>query len=239
LGTAIRRAEEVVSVGEKVTFRSNGGTADGYLSVPEAGAGPAVVVIQEWWGLTGHIQSVCDRFAAEGFAALAPDLYHGATTDEPDEAMRLMMGLAMDTAAKDIAGAARYLKNRFGGRVGAVGFCLGGSLALWSAALSEDIQAAVGFYPAVPWERMNPEWGNYAGKAAVIHCSEEDGTSAAEGIQVAKKAIEAAGGEVTIYDYPGTRHAFFNDDRPEAYADDAARAAWARTLEVFRSAPMA
>jgi carboxymethylenebutenolidase len=235
LGTAIRRSEEVVSVGEKVTFTISGGAADGYLSVPASGTGPGVIVIQEWWGLAGHIRSVCDRFAAEGFVALAPDLYHGATADEPDEAMRLMMGLAMDTAAKDIAGAARYLNAEFGGGVGAVGFCLGGSLALWSAALSEDIVAAVGFYPAVPWERMNPEWGNYAGKAAVIHCSEEDGTSAAEGIQSAKKAIEAAGGEVTVYDYPGTRHAFFNDDRPEVYADDAARAAWARTLEVFRS----
>jgi carboxymethylenebutenolidase len=226
-------------VGEKVTFASNGATCDGYLSVPASGTGPGIVVIQEWWGLAGHIQSVCDRFAAEGFVALAPDLYRGAATDEPDEAMRLMMGLAMDTAAKDVAAAARHLSTEFGGKVGAVGFCMGGSLALWSAARSDDITAAVAFYPAVPWERMTPEWGNYAGKAAVIHCSEEDGTSAAEGIQVAKKAIEAAGGEVTLYDYPVTRHAFFNDDRPEVYADDAARAAWARTLEVFRSASSA
>jgi carboxymethylenebutenolidase len=226
-------------VGEKVTFASNGATCDGYLSVPASGTGPGVVVIQEWWGLAGHIQSVCDRFAAEGFVALAPDLYRGAATDEPDEAMRLMMGLAMDTAAKDIAAAARHLSTEFGGKVGVVGFCMGGSLALWSAARSDDITAAVAFYPAVPWKRMTPEWGNYAGKAAVIHCSAEDGTSAAEGIQVAKKAIEAAGGEVTLYDYPVTRHAFFNDDRPEVYADDAARAAWARTLEVFRSASSA
>jgi carboxymethylenebutenolidase len=230
-------AEEAVTVGEKVTFASNGGTADGYLAVPKSGTGPGVVVIQEWWGLLGHIESVCERFAAEGFIALAPDLYHGAATDEPDEAMRLMMGLAMDTAAKDIAGAARFLKGRpeCSGKVGAVGFCMGGSLALWAAALSEDIGGAVAFYPAVPWERMNPQWANYDGKAAVIHCSEEDGTSAAEGIQFAKKAIEAAGGEVTVYDYPGTHHAFFNDDRPEVYDDDAARSAWARTLEVFRA----
>jgi carboxymethylenebutenolidase len=222
-------------VGEMVSFASSSGTAQGYLSVPESGSGPGVVVIQEWWGLLGHIKSVCDRFAAEGFVALAPDLYRGAATDEPSQAQRLMMGLAMDAAAQDIGGAARYLGQRGTGKVGAVGFCMGGSLALWAAALSDDISAAVGFYPAVPWERMSPEWGNYAGKAAVLHCSEEDGTSAAEGIQIATKAIEAAGGEVTVYDYPGTRHAFFNDDRPEVYDDDAARAAWARTLEVFRT----
>jgi carboxymethylenebutenolidase len=95
--------------------------------------------------------------------------------------------------------------------------------------------ATVGFYPALPWERMSPKWENYAGKACVIHCSEGDGTSSAPGIQQAKKAIEEAGGVVTTYDYPGTHHAFFNDDRPEAYAPDAAATAWARTLELLRT----
>jgi carboxymethylenebutenolidase len=222
-------------VGEQVSYEGKRGATPGYLAVPESGTGPGVVVIQEWWGLTGHIRSVCDRFAAEGFVALAPDLYRGASTDEPGEAMRLMMGLAMDAAAEDIGGAARYLAERGTGTVGAVGFCMGGSLALWAAAGTPEITAAVGFYPAVPWERMSPEWGDYAGKTAVLHCSEEDGTSAAEGIRTAVEAIEAAGGEVTVYDYPKTRHAFFNDDRPEVYDDDAARAAWARTLEVFRT----
>jgi carboxymethylenebutenolidase len=87
----------------------------------------------------------------------------------------------------------------------------------------------------MPWERMSPNWGDYAGKAAAIHCSEGDGTSAAPGIQQAKAAIEAAGGKVTVYDYPGTHHAFFNDDRPEVYDDAASSSAWARTLEFLRS----
>ena len=69
-------------------------------------AAPGVIVVQEWWGLVEHIKDLADRFAAAGFTALAPDFFHGATTDEPDEAMRLMMGLAMDQAAKDVAGAA-------------------------------------------------------------------------------------------------------------------------------------
>jgi carboxymethylenebutenolidase len=224
-------------MGEMVSFPSNGGTTDGYLAVPATGTGPGIVVIQEWWGLVGHVTSIADRFAAEGFIALAPDLYHGARTGEPDEAMRLMMGLAMDQAAKDMAGAARYLAKRpeCSGAVGTVGFCMGGSLALWSAALSDELSAAVGFYPAIPWERMNPKWDKYAGKSAVIHCSEADGTSAAPGIQTAKQAIEAAGGECTLYDYPGTNHAFFNDDRPEVYDHDASTVAWARTLELFRT----
>jgi carboxymethylenebutenolidase len=224
-------------VGDMVSFPSNGGTSDGYLALPASGTGPGVVVIQEWWGLVGHITSVADRLAAEGFVALAPDLFHGAHTGEPDEAMRLMMGLAMDTAAKDMSGAARYLAKRpeCTGKVGVLGFCMGGSLALWSASLTDELTAAVGFYPAIPWERMNPTWESYAGKSALIHCSEEDGTSAAPGIQTARQAIEAAGGECTVYDYPGTHHAFFNDDRPEVYAHDASTVAWARTLELFRT----
>jgi carboxymethylenebutenolidase len=224
-------------MGEMVRYPSNGGSSEGYLARPAERTGPGVIVIQEWWGLVPHIRAVADRFARAGFVALAPDLYHGVQTTEPDEAVKLIMGLAMDQAAMDIAGAASYLEglDAVTGKIGTVGFCAGGSLALWSATLSDKIVAAVGFYPGMPWERMRPEWPNYAGKAAVIHCDEGDGGSAAPGIQTAKKAIEAAGGEVTLYDYPGTHHAFFNDDRPEVYDAEAAASAWARTLELFRT----
>ncbi|ASW53673.1 dienelactone hydrolase family protein [Plantactinospora sp. KBS50] len=225
-------------MGEMVSYRSNGGTSEGYLALPAEGERrPAVVVIQEYWGLVGHIKAVADRFAEAGFVALAPDLYHGVTAVEPDEAGKMIMGLAMDQAARDIAGAADYLAARpeATGRVGAVGFCAGGSLALWSATLSERIVGAVGFYPVLPWERMRPDWSDYAGKSALIHCSEEDGTSAAEGVQAARRAVEAAGGDCAVYDYPGTSHAFFNDDRPEVYDQPAAASAWARTLEFFRT----
>ena len=224
-------------MGEMVRYPSNGATSEGYLARPADGGGPGVIVIQEWWGLVPHIQAIADRFAHEGFVALAPDLYHGAHTTEPDEAVKLLMGLAMDQAAKDIGGAAEHLAglDAVRGGIGVVGFCAGGSLALWSGTLSERIVAAVGFYPGMPWERMRPEWPNYAGKAAVIHCDEADGGSGVPGIQTAKKAIEAAGGEVTLYDYPGTHHAFFNDDRPEAYDARASATAWARTLQLFRA----
>lgn len=225
-------------MGEMVNYRSNGEDGQGYLALPAAGdPRPAVIVIQEWWGLVPHITSVADRFAAAGFVALAPDLYRGASTAEPDEARRLLMGLAMDRAAEDIAGAADYLAGRpdVTGKVGAVGFCAGGSLALWSATISERIVATVGFYPVLPWERMRPDWTDYAGKSAVIHCSEEDGGPDADGVRAAHRAIEAAGGECAVHDYPGTRHAFFNDDRPEVFDQTAASSAWARTLELFRA----
>src|SRR5215468_5498592 len=197
------------SMGEIVSYRSNGSVSQGYLARPARG-GPGVIVIQEWWGLVPHITAVADRFAAAGFVALAPDLYHGAHTSEPDEAGKLLMGMAMDRAAKDIGDAAAQP-----GRVGTVGFCMGGSLALWSATLSDSIVATVGFYPPLPWEKMAPTWSNYAGKSALIHCSEHDGTSAAPGIRTAATSITDAGGSCVTYDYPGT--------------------AWARTLAFFRA----
>ena len=225
-------------MGELISFESNGGTTDGYLALPPPNSGPwtPVIVIQEWWGLVGHIKSVADRIAAEGFVALAPDLYHGASTSEPDEARRLLMGLAMDQAGRDMAGAAAYLAAREDttDSVGVVGFCVGGSLALWVGTLSDQIGAVAAFYPTIPWERMPREWSNYNGKYVAIHCDEADGTSAAPGIQQARTAIERAGGHCTLYDYPGTEHAFFNDDRPEVYDSEAAALAWARTLELFR-----
>lgn len=220
-------------MGDMVTFASNGGTAEGYLALPPTGTGPAVILVQEWWGLVGHITALADRLASEGFVVLAPDLYHGVKTSEPDEAMKLLMGLAIDQAAKDLAGAAAYLSDLeavAGQGIGAVGFCMGGSLALWSATVAENIVAAVGFYPAVPWERMNPTWPSYAGKAAQIHCSQEDGTSAAPGIAAAVAAIEAADGSVETFDYIDTHHAFVNDDRPEVYAPVAAALALQRTV---------
>src|SRR5437763_9307013 len=93
---------------EMVSFKSNGGTTEGYLSVPESGRGPGVVVIQEWWGLVPHIKHVADRFAAEGFVALAPDLYHGRATTSPGEAGKLMMALDIDPPEKDLRGAIQY-----------------------------------------------------------------------------------------------------------------------------------
>jgi carboxymethylenebutenolidase len=224
-------------MGQRVEFASNGGTAEGYLAVPESGHGPGVIVIQEWWGLVPHIEDLCERLASEGFVALAPDLYHGMAAGEPDEAMRLMMGLAMDTAASDMAGAAQFLVGHEavdGAAVGIVGFCMGGSLALWSAASSPAITAAVGFYPALPWERMGVDWEGYSGKSAQIHCSEEDGTSAAPGIQQAQTGITMAGGEVEVFDYPGTHHAFFNDTRPEVFDAAASARAWQAMVALFR-----
>jgi len=99
--------------------------------------------------------------------------------------------------------------------------------------LSEKITATVGFYPGASWERHAPVWSNFAGKHAMIHCAEGDGTSAAPGIQEAIREINHAGGSAVAFDYAGTQHAFFNNDRPEFYEPLAASLSWERTVEFF------
>ena len=148
--------------GEMINFRAGDAEAGGYLALPEE-MGPAVMVIQEWWGLAPQIKAVCDRLASEGFVALAPDLYHGelAQHSEMDKAGELMSTLPPDRAARDMSGAVDYLLDRSdveGSSVGVVGFCMGGMLTLLIAASEgERIAAAAPFYGA-PLGDNEPDW---------------------------------------------------------------------------------
>src|ERR1035438_8372690 len=129
-----------------IDFPTSAGTTPGYLAVPAGETGPATIVLQEWWGLDGHIRSICDRFAAEGFFALAPDLFRGETTTQPSEAEQKLMALSMEQAEQDMCGAAGFLASRpgvEGSGVGALGFCLGGGLSVWAAAACPQITEAV------------------------------------------------------------------------------------------------
>jgi carboxymethylenebutenolidase len=219
-------------MGEMVEFASNGGTAPGYLAAPEGGAGPGVLVIQEYWGLVDHIKDVADRFAGEGFTALAPDLYHGATATEPDEAGKLMMSMNVEQAAKDLSGAVNLLQERSGRNdIGVVGFCMGGGLALVAGTVRPDaVKAVVPFYGLVPWPSAQPDWskldasiqGHYAGN---------DSYFSPEKAQDLENELKSLGKDVQIYIYPDTEHAFFNDTRPEVHDPDASAAAWGRAIE--------
>jgi carboxymethylenebutenolidase len=226
-------------VGADVEFPSDGSTASGYLAPAADGAGLGVVVIQEWWALAPHIRDVCDRLAAEGFTALAPDLYHGPTVPpgEPDEAARAAIALDLERATWDMAGAAQYLTDHDavrGNGLGVIGFCVGGGLALFLAAARPDlVKAAVPFYGIVPPDR-EPDWSRL--EAAVEgHYAEDDDMAGPEVATRVEERLTALGNEVRMFLYPGTRPAFFNDRRPEAYDADAARQAWIRTLEFLRA----
>ena len=228
-------------MGENVRFAVegapsvDGGTAGGYLARPESGNGPGVLVLPAWWGLGEQIKSVADRLAGEGFVALAPDVYGGTVVSDADEAQKLVDDLPADRVAADLVGAAQYLTTTVEAKIGAVGFGLGGSLALFAAGSSDDVIAVGAFYPLVPWQPTTPDWSAFAGTTAVVHAADEDAATTGPELDVARKAVEEAGGELTIYDYPGTKRGFYNDDRLDSYDHHAATSAWARTLEVFRA----
>ena len=220
-------------MGEMIEFTSNGGTAQGYLA---GSSGPGVLVIQEWWGLNDHIKDIVERFAAAGFVALAPDLYHGETTTEPDGAGKLMMALNIDQASKDMSGAIDELQRRSGRpKVGVVGFCMGGGLALVVACKRPDAVAAVApFYGLIPWEGAQPDWSALAAKVEG-HYAADDQFFTPEKAEALQTQLRALGKDATLLVYPEVDHAFFNDTRPEVYAADAATTAWLRVLDLFRS----
>jgi len=219
--------------GRTVEFPSNGRTTHGYLATPAQGKGPGVLVVQEWWGLVPHIKNVCDRLAAEGFSALAPDMYHGKTASEPDEAGKLFMALHIGQAEKDLAGAAKHLASHSSTRkLGAVGFCMGGQLALFAGCIEPNIGAVVDFYGIHP--NVQPDYARLAGPVLGLF-AEKDAFVTPQTAREVETAIKKAGKAVAIHVYPGVDHGFFNDERAEVYNKAAAEDAWRRTLAHFRA----
>jgi carboxymethylenebutenolidase len=208
----------------------------GYLASPAAGTGLPVIVIQEWWGLVPHIEDVCDRFAAEGFVALAPDLYDGESTTEPDEAGKLMMALNVQQAAAAMSGAVDKVQEVSGREaVGVVGFCMGGGLALVLACNRPDaVKACVPFYGLIPWQGAEPDWSKL--QAAVQgHYAERDAFFGPDKVKDLQDQLRAVGVDADLYIHPGVDHAFFNDTRPEVYDEQEAQRAWRDTLEFLRA----
>ena len=218
---------------EMTEFSYQGEPVPGYLAQPASrGRYPGVVLIQEWWGLVPHIKDVASRFARHGFAALAPDLYHGQEASEPDEARKLAMELDRERAVGEIAAAVRYLQlweAQEPRRVGIVGWCMGGSLAITTAATCEDVQATVAFYgmprdleqlPAI----KSPLLGLYAG---------HDHGITLEAVGELQRRLERDGTPHEVHVYQESQHAFFNDTRPTIYDPQVAEDAWQRTLAWF------
>jgi carboxymethylenebutenolidase len=218
-----------------VEFQANGSAASGYLAAPASGGGPGVVVMQEWWGVDDHIRSVCDRLADAGFVALAPDLYHGETTDQPDEAQQKMMAMSMDEAGKEMAGAVAFLARldaTTGTGVGAIGFCLGGGLAIWAAATNPEIVAAVTYYYVMPHGK--PDFAHVAGPVLGHFGTSDDFVPVAAAEELLAE-LRAAGVDAEFVFYEGAGHAFFNDtNRLGTYDPDAAARSWERSTDFLR-----
>jgi carboxymethylenebutenolidase len=221
---------------QNVTFASNGSTAHGYLALPESGRGPGVVVIQEWWGLTNHIADVANRLAAEGFVALAPDLFGGATTHDAGEANKLMQDLPVQQAARDLGGAVDYLLGHdavTSSKVGAVGFCMGGGFVLVLAAQQGDkIGAAVPFYGV-----LGEEYPSFENLSAPLlgHFGEQDQMQSPDQVRELAATIERQSGQRPDFRSYPAGHAFFNDENLlGTYDPEQAAKAWATTLRFLR-----
>ena len=216
-------------------FQADGRTISAYLAVPEHGSGPGVLVLHAWWGLTEPFRQVCDRLAEAGFVALAPDLYRGKTTASVEEAEELVGALNQDEerVRGDIAAAVQVLRQQTAtnledghGKLAIIGFSLGGAYALdTSVILAREIAAVVTFYDSYPGLDYRR-----ASAAYLCHFAEDDPFESAESVAEMEQALQAAGRPVTFYTYPGTKHWFFEENRPE-YDAEAARLAWERTIE--------
>jgi carboxymethylenebutenolidase len=220
--------------GSEIEFRSNGESVRAYLASPARSSGPGVLVLQEWWGLVDHIRDVSDRLARAGFVALAPDLYRGESTSDPDAAGRLMMDLEIERAARDVDGAVNALLSQqatAGGTVGALGFCMGGQLALLAGTRSRRIGAVVdcyGIHPNVTLELSGleaPVLGIFAERDTFVP------PAAAKQLE---EQLRAAGKRADFTVYPGVDHAFLNDTRPDVYDASAAERAWDRIVSFLR-----
>ena len=220
---------------QNVTFPSNGRTAHGYLEVPASGSGPAVVVVQEWWGLTTHMGDVVRRLAADGFVAMAPDLYGGATTHDAAEAVELMRRLPEDRASRDLAGAVDHLlglPQTSSSTVGVLGFCMGGGFVLRLAAQQgERVSAAVPFY-GLPGEGFDP---SRVTAAVQGHYGEQDDYVPLDAVRSTFDALARRDAPTELHVYPAG-HAFYNDENLlGTYDRNAAEAAWARATALLRA----
>jgi carboxymethylenebutenolidase len=220
---------------ESVRFPSGSEKGMGLLVTP-AGRGPfpAVIVIQEWWGLDDWVKGQARALAAEGYVALAVDLYGGKVTANPDEAHQLMNGLSPDRAMRDLEAAFAYLQGRPDvkkDRIGVIGWCMGGRYSLALATEEPGLAAAVAYYGAPPTDpaaiaRIKaPVLGNFGG---------EDQGPSPEQARAFEAALKTAGKAVDLKIYEGAPHAFANVNNPwKGYREAAAKDAWARTTAFF------
>lgn len=224
---------------ETAQFSSDGFTINAFLSKPLTGSGPApaVLVLHEWWGLNDHIKDLARRFAAEGYVALAPDLYSrfgSKVAQTPQEAANLMAAVSSQAVLRDLNAATAWLKAQpfvDAWLIGIVGFSMGGTFALSQAAHHSDLKAAVVFYGKVPPIEtfdylLCPVQYHYAGKDQWVTRQE---------MERLKQGLAQYGkpGEVQVY--PEADHAFFNDTRPEVYRAQDAALAWQRTAGFLRA----
>jgi len=217
-----------------VQFSGGSRVASGFLAYAQGGVSrPGLIVLQEFWGLNDHIKNVTRRLAAEGFVALAPDMYDGKVTTDPTEARQLLQAMDQSTALQKLNGAVDHLKGQSivtPGKIGVIGFCMGGFLALNLACHNKDIRVATPFYGRIP---PDPVLANLS--AAVLYFfGEQDHHLPAADVDRLEQFLKRTGRPGGVVRYPEADHAFFNDTRKEVYREQDAKDAWGKALAFLR-----
>ncbi|MBS1793258.1 MAG: dienelactone hydrolase family protein [Acidobacteria bacterium] len=214
---------------ETLSFGTAGGETTAYVAAPDAPNGRAVILIQEWWGLNEHIKDIARRYAAEGFTAIAPDLYRGRLATNPQEAGEMMQALKIDDGIDTIKNAIDAAREKYGfEHFGISGYCMGGTYSLRAACLLEGISAAAPFYGDVPEEEVLK---NLTAPTVFVSGTKDKWINA-EKVGYLLEMTEKYELPVTSVSYEAD-HAFFNDTRPEVYDETAAQDAWAKVLALF------
>lgn len=219
---------------ENVSIKSGNETISGYLALPDSpGRHPGLVVIHEWWGLNNWVKEQAQKFADQGYVALAVDLYRGKVATDPGTAHELMRGLPQDRAIRDMKAAFAYLETRpevNKNKIGSVGWCMGGGLSLQLAIHEPKLAACVLNYGSMPTDAADiakikaPILGNFGA---------EDQGITPDDVHAFEKAMKTAHKSADMKIYVGAGHAFENPNNKGGYRAEAAADAWARMVEFF------
>lgn len=218
-------------VTDQLEFETANGRTTAFVAMPDEDTGPPVLLIQEWWGVNGHIKDIAGRYADAGFVAIAPDLYRGRIASNAEEASRMMHELSIEDGLDTIRNAIKAARERYGfGHFGITGYCMGGTFALRAACELEGIAAAAPFYGDIPEEEILAKLS-----VPVIFVSgKRDAWIDIEKVAGLESAAARLGLNVDSLKYDAD-HAFFNDTRPEVYDPAASQDAWARVTSFFKN----
>jgi carboxymethylenebutenolidase len=221
---------------ETVSYKSGDETVSGFLALPDGGGKhPALVVIHEWWGLNDQVKGETQKFAGQGYVALAVDLYRGKVATTPDEAHELMRGEPDDRGIRDLEAAFAYLAARSDVRadkIGSVGWCMGGGWSIKLAMSEAKLAACAVNYGSLPTEASSiakikaPVLGNFGA---------DDRGITPESVHAFEAAMKAAGKPCDVKIYDGAGHAFENPNNKDGYRPQAAADAWARMTVFFKN----
>ena len=214
---------------ETFDLQTPNGATTAHVALPDNESRAVVILIQEWWGINDHIRDLCARYAGEGYTTVAPDLYRGRITTDPDEASRMMHDLKLEDGMATISAALSEVRGRYNAeRVGITGYCMGGTFAMRAACELHELAAAAPFYGDIPEDKILAQLT----VPTLFVAGARDNWITPEKVNELKEAAHRHNLPIEVVTYDAD-HAFFNDTRPTVYNPEAAADAWQRVMNLF------